>query len=168
MRNREIIIGNPPMNDDSHAGWSYGDRILRESLQRRLTSVKITPITHPKVADLCSGKGGVADMFVDLGWNPGNITCIDRAVPKRSYIDGATWAYWDLAELGESLRHGRPIPLEVLKYQHTFDVVTLYLGFIRNEDTLCNFLVREGGIVFGPPRSNINDKGIAKNVVWQF
>ena len=162
---REIIIGNPPINDDSHAGWSYGDTHLKHALQDRLGFEKITPFTHPKVADLCSGKGGVADIFVDLGWNSENITCFDKAVPKRSYVEGATWRYWDLAKLGENLRHGRPIPLEVLKYQHTFNVVTLYLGFIRNEGLLCNFLVREGGMIFGPPYEG---RGITKNVVWQF
>lgn len=167
MKTREILITDPTINQDEHTGWSYNDIRLRNSLQRRLASAKVTPVSHPSVADLCSGKGAIASMFADLGWNPENITCIDRAVPKRLYIEGAAWRYWDLAALGETLTLDRPIPPEIRKYQHTFDVVTLYLGFIRNEEVLCNFLVREGGIVFGPTGSTDN-QGIAKNVIWQF
>lgn len=143
----EVVIGEPKHNPDFLSGYSYGDRFAHEVVKRQLIKDRgITPQTQPKVADICAGDGSWARIFVDNGWRPQDVLCVDMYKSRAPLVEDATWRYWDVAELGLRLCANRSIPEEVLEYQGKFDIVILMLSAIERRLTteVCNFLARPG------------------------
>lgn len=145
----EVVITNPEFNFNHRTGYSYYDKFAHDIVRRQLKAGRgINPQTHPKVADVCAGDGSWARIFIDNGWKPEDILCIDQFRSRVSLIEGVAWRYWDVAELGVRLLTGdAAIPNEVLEWQGKFDIVVLINSGINHGivQEVCRFLVRSQG-----------------------
>lgn len=151
MLERQIVIQNPGLNTDPFRDWTT-HTYENQDFPWHIKEMNISPLTHPKVADLCAGNGRWAVRFVQNGWLPENITCIDQAIPNPSLVRGLTWLYWDLSNLGWSLKFKEPISAEVEQLKGAFDCVVTSSGGIGfgllYEGLVCEFLAREGAFIW--------------------
>jgi hypothetical protein len=65
-------------------------------------------------------------------------------------VQGVNWKYMDITQLAYALKEKSPLPEEVQKLQHTFDIVTEMHGFfdLDHRDAVIDFFIRPGGYVF--------------------
>lgn len=143
----ELIIENPVINDDFYRRYAYEDSRFRSTFGEWLCRREITPKVYPRVLDLCAGDGSISKILVNHGWDPKNMTCVDRHKSPTPLIKGATWRYWDLEVLADYLNERREIPEEILEYKNVYDLVVLWNGFLRKttEIAVCKFFVRSEG-----------------------
>ena len=149
MSSVEILIPHPEINKDKHRGYSYKNPELKSLISDQIQLWHVSPTTHPRVVDLCSGDGSLAHMMTELGWQPDNITCIDLCISPTPKVQDVHWKYMNLKNLAFSLKYNWDIPPEVNEYRHTFDVVTEWLGFLGEKDRflLSHFFSRPGGYI---------------------
>lgn len=151
MSTKELVISQPCINMELCYAWAEGKG--RESaisfLDDRLKRRGVGSDTHPVVADLCAGSGAIAGLLLKRGWQPNSITCVDRRKILYEIAPGIKWLYWDLEALGQSLRLAEPIPDQLQDYKQSFDLVTLFNGYLGSEieELICNYLVRPSGVV---------------------
>lgn len=148
---KEVLRAKPRINRDDQRSWSYasGEDAKMYIAKSWPEAGEVSPLTHPKIADLCAGDGSVAGIFCESGWDPRNILCVDRYRSLTPVVQGVTWGYWDVTELGRRLLHKGSIPPEVSQYQGLFDIVVHDLSGIRRElrQVVCDYLVRPGGLI---------------------
>ena len=147
----EIIITNPLLNRDVLRAHSYDTGItgMRETFPLLLSRQGVTPVTYPRAIDLCAGDGSFARILVDNGWDETNMACVDMFCTSTPLVPRAKWLYWDLESLYSAIVLDKPIPAEVLEYQHQFDIAILWNGglFGRAVDIVCEYLVRSEGYI---------------------
>src|SRR3989344_9234795 len=137
---REIVVSNPGPNKDAFSSWSYpGGKFI---LEPQFEIKKITPVTHPKVADLCAGDGSVARILKEMGWKEEDILCIDEARSTTPLVEHVAWKYWNLSELGYALRGDKVISPEIQQHKGRFDMVLMFQGYIgqANAQIAADFL----------------------------
>lgn len=142
----EISISDPPLNRADILVRYSSDETTLNNVAKMLRIKKITPHNHPFAADVFAGDGSMAYLLNREGWNPSNITCIDRAISRRPLVDGVNWLYWDIYKLDEALHGSYQLPPEVEMYRGRFDLVmSLQSQCLDSGITVCSFLVKPGG-----------------------
>lgn len=149
MFNVEILIPNPKINKDKNRAYSYKDPEIMSVISDQIKCFHVSFTTHPRLVDLCSGDGSIAQMMTELGWQPKNITCIDQCVSPTPVVQGVHWEYMDLKNLAFTIRRNEPLPPQVEQYRRAFDVVTEWLGYADPRDfaDLYRFFARQGGFI---------------------
>ncbi|GAB4158524.1 MAG: hypothetical protein Fur003_2330 [Candidatus Dojkabacteria bacterium] len=145
-----IVIYSPQINpeDKMFRQWSLQpDSGNINEIPLLLSTLKVSPDTHPRVCDLCAGDGAVSTILVSNGWLPENITCIDFYKPADNLAQGSKWLYLDLRLLAQYIKLGTPIPPEIEALKGTFDFTILVRGMLRDQEqeAVCKYFTREGG-----------------------
>lgn len=163
MYSREsgIIIHDPKINtagtrrftsprqidDESYGGDEYYDAMFAGLVERG----EITPEQFPRALDFFAGDGSWARRFVENGWDPQNITCVDIARTETPLVPGARWIYMDLVKLVDYIKTGW-VPGEAEVFRHKWDLVAAcygvmngYMADIASETLLAQFFVRKRG-----------------------
>lgn len=151
MFENEIVIREPQLNKDPYRDWTT-HTWENKDFPKYALKMGVSPSTHPRVADLCAGNGRWAVRFVQNGWLPENITCIDQAIPNPTLVEGLSWLHWNLRELGWRIKTGKPIPEGVERLKGTLDCVVTSSGGIGfglpDEGLVCEFLARNGAFIW--------------------
>lgn len=157
-----IFIQDPRTNIDAYRRFTSPDHLGEEfnvrsdseqdNIFAQLVETKVvTPETYPRALDLYAGDGSWARRFVEHGWDPQNVTCIDRARTETPLVQDARWIYMDLIVLSEFLRQHYRLPSGAEALRHRWDLVASSYGAILAEDPradqllLAQFFVRKKG-----------------------
>lgn len=164
---REIIISDVRVTteDQYYRRFSMG-RDSQEHIVEQLRVYGITPHTHPKAIDLFAGDGSVAAILKSVGWSEKNISCVDKYFTPTPLVEGVTWYYWNLAELGAAIVFHDEIPADIQRLRNTFDIAISRFGDTEEIAlqglglTLCTYFVRRNGYVLttDPPATRIITK----------
>lgn len=144
-----ILIEQPEINPDPLQYFSCDSGGAKDFVTFHLNKQNIDPQSSPKIIDLCSGAGGIAKIFIDLGWKPEDITCVDKLKPEKPVVNGVRWIYADLFILGDFIKRDNILPKEIAELANSFNIVSLSAGFMgeKLERSICNFFVKPEGIV---------------------
>ncbi len=157
-----IFIQDPRTNIDpyrrftspGHLGEEFNVRSDSEQdniFTKLVDSGTIGPEKYPRALDLYAGDGSWARRFVEHGWDPQNVTCIDRDRTETPLVPEARWIYMDLFYLAEFLREHYRLPAGAEALRHRWDLVASSYGAIVAKDPradqllLAQFFVRKKG-----------------------
>lgn len=147
----EIIIDNPQINSDKFRRFSQDRRPHRiQAFIQLVKEVKI-PAASLTACDLCCGDGAYAQVLIQMGVPASQVVCVDKCYSPTPMVKGVDWLYWDLEALACSLITKQNLPLEIVKYQHRYDIAVLAQGYIRDkvkQQLICEFFARRGGLIF--------------------
>ncbi len=149
----KVTIENPELNpiDQGLRRWTYelGNRTKKRFVEH-LKEDGVTPLTHPKAIDLCAGDGSMAQILIENGWSPKNITCVDQFVTKTPLADGAKWKYINLGALASSLKIEEDLEPEIVQMKGNYDIVTLVQGHMGRveEQAIVKFFTKPNGFSF--------------------
>jgi len=145
---KEIVVKRPTENNDnfrdiswthSHLSWILANEFTKEN--------HLSHIASPKICDLFAGEGGMANIFMELGWESSDITCIDLHTPDSGseLATGAKWLFWDLKRLTEAIVDNEVLPKSVLKHKNKFDLVVMAYGDLKPklEPILTEFFAKD-------------------------
>lgn len=160
-RESDVIIYNPSINIEETRrytsprqiteGFYGGDGHYDAMFARLVSSGEITPEQFPRALDFFAGDGSWARRFVENGWDPQNVTCIDIARTETPLVRQAKWIYMDLAKLVDYIKAGW-VPGEAEVHRHKWDLVAACYGVMQgnmadnaSETLLAQFFVRKRG-----------------------
>ena len=145
----EILIPDPDFNKDKWVDWSHNNERNAKYLDSKLSEGGVTPSTHPIVVDLCAGAGSIAELLIERGWQPANITCVDQVRASGNLAPEANWYFWNIKALGEAIILRQSIPEEIQIFRQSFDLITLFGGFLGKvyEEAVCSYLIKPSGKV---------------------
>lgn len=155
MLELEIVIPHPKENTDVFRSYSHGNPEIIREISQLFKHFNVTPATHPRVIDLCSGDGSIARMVIDMGWQSKNMTCVDLYISPTPLVHGVTWEYMNLETLAFALKWEIPLPNQIQKLHHAFDVVTEMQGYVYPQDItlVSNFFARPQGYILWKGRA---------------
>ena len=126
--------------------WS--ERRNAQKLYNRILLDNLTPINHRYAVDLCSGDGVMAEILVNLGWNPRDIVCIDKFSSPTPLVTDARWLYVDLTQWADAITGNEPVPPIFMSMKSTFHIVISAMTMevpLQKIETVSNFLLAPGG-----------------------
>lgn len=148
---RNIVLRSPATNSPTNLiDYTKPESVLSKIIAEELTGNGILPSIYPRVADLFAGNASISEMLVQQGWIPEHITCFDLFVPTKPRVEKATWKYWNLGMLAQSLRRGDRLPPEVEGCRGIYDFVIAVQSQKGKSELayIMDFFVRPNGIVY--------------------
>lgn len=154
----KVVIDRPTINmlDECYRRWSYTDCEARKIADQLIEDHNLNPDSHPKVIELCAGDGSVLANLRERGWNPENMTAVDKHISPDALVP-CEWLYADLEKFDILLAEKDLKEINdsgLMPYRGQFDAGFLVQGhFMDHGDSwqaarrVTQFFVKEGGPV---------------------